>query len=65
MEEHAIDFLPLLSNAVKRGRSCIVCVVDNRPDMNPTNYVNEFNLDKLWKDSGADMIIVTSYAAKY
>ena len=31
--------------------------------MNPTNYVNEFNLSLLWVDSGADMIIVASYAA--
>ena len=38
-------------------------VVDNGPDMNLTNYVNEYNLGNLWLDSGADMLIVTSYAA--
>ena len=63
MEAHANDFLPLLSSAVKAGRSCIVMVVDNGPDMNPTNYVNEYNLGNLWIDSGADMLLVTSYAA--
>ena len=42
MEVHANDFLQLLSAAVQCGRTCIVCVVDNRPDMNPTNFVNEF-----------------------
>lgn len=62
MESHANDFLPLLTNAVKGGRSCIVCVVDNGPDMNPSSYVNEFSLGNQ-KDSGADMLVVTSFAA--
>ena len=62
MEAHANDFLPLLSTAVERGRTCIVCVVDNGPDMNPTNYVNEVHLGNLWFDSGADMITFTLYA---
>ena len=63
MEAHANDFLPLLTNAVQGGRSCITMVVDNGPDMNPTNYVNEYNLGNLWIDSKADMLVVTSYAA--
>ena len=45
MEAHANDFLPLLTNAVQGGRSCITMVVDNGPDMNPTIYVNEYNLE--------------------
>ena len=63
MEAHANDFLPLLSAAVQRGRTCIVCVVDNEPGMNLTNYVNEFQLGNLWFDSDADVITFTSYAA--
>ena len=37
--------------------------MDNGPDRNPTNYVNEVHLGNLWFDSGADMITFTSYAA--
>ena len=61
MEAHTSDFLPLFKKAVEKGRSCIVCVVDNGPDMNPTNHINEYNIGKLWEDAGADMIVVTSY----
>ena len=39
MEAHANDFLQLLLAAVQRGCTFIVCVVDNGPDMNSTNYV--------------------------
>ena len=63
MEAHANDFLPLLKSAVQDGRSCVTMVVDNGPDMNPTNYVNEYNLGKLWVDSKADLLVVTSYTA--
>ena len=63
MEAHANDSLPLLSTAVQRGRTCIVCAADNGPDMNPTNRVNEVHLCNLWFDSCADMITFTSYAA--
>ena len=63
MEAHSCDFFPLFKTAVEKGRSCIVCVVDNGPDMDPTNYINEYNIGRLWEDAGADMIVVTSYAA--
>ena len=63
MEAHANDFLPLLSTAVQRGRTCNGCVVDNGPEINPTYYVNEVHLGNLWFNSGANMITFTSYAA--
>ena len=59
MEAHANDFLPLIKQSVIRGESCFICVVDNGPDMNPSNYVNEIYWDNLWKDSRADMIVCT------
>ena len=63
MEGHANDFLPLFKASVSSAKTCIVCIVDNGPDMDPSNYVNEIYWGKLWKDSGADMIQCISYAA--
>ena len=63
MEPHANYFLPLMGKAVKNGRTCIICVVDNGPDMNLTNYINEMYIGRLCLDSGADIIGFTSYTA--
>ena len=63
MESHANDFLPLTGKAVKNGQTSIICVVDNGPDMNPTNYINGMYIGRLWLDSGAAIIGFTSYTA--
>ena len=63
MEGHANDFLPLFKASVSSGKTCIVFIVDNGPDMDPSNYVNEIYWGKHWRDSGADTIQCISYAA--
>ena len=63
MESHANCILPLMGKAVKNGWTCIICVVDNSPDKNQTKYINEMYVVRLWLDSGADIIGLTSYTA--
>ena len=39
--------------------------VDNGPDWNLLNIVNEIYFCRVWRDSGLDILGIVSYAAKY
>ena len=61
----ANNLLPMLKAHVKDGKSVAFIKVDNEPDWNLLNIVNEIYFDRLWRDSGSDIIGIVNYAAKY
>ena len=62
---HANDLLPMLKAQVKDGKGVAFIKVDNGPDWNLLNIVNEIYFCRLWRDSGLDILGIVSYAAKY
>ena len=59
------DLLPMMTAQVKDGKGIAFLKVDNGPDWNLINVVNEIFFCRLWKSSTLDILVVCSYAAKY
>ena len=55
----------MLKAQVKDGKGVAFIEVDNRPDWNLLNIVNEIYFCRLRGDSGLDILGIVSYAAKY
>ena len=55
----------MLKAQVKDGTGVAFIEVDNRPDWNLLNIVNEIYFCRLRRDSGLDILGIVSYAAKY
>ena len=55
----------MLIAQVKDGKGIAFIKVDNGPDWNLLNVVNEIYFCRMWRDSGLDMLGLVSYAAKY
>ena len=55
----------MLKAQVKDVKGVAFIKVDNGPDWNLLNIVNEIYFCRLWRDSGLDILGIVSYAAKY
>lgn len=62
---HANDILPMLLAQVADGKGIAFIKVDNGPDWNLLNVVNELYFCRLWRDSGLDLLGIVSYSAKF
>ena len=62
---HANDLVPMLKAQVKDEKGVAFIKVDNGPDWNLLNIVNEIYFCRLWRGSGLDILGILSYAAKY
>ena len=62
---HANNLLPMLKAQVKDGKGVVFIKVDNGPDCNLLNIVNEIYFCRLWRDSSLDILGIMSYTAKY
>ena len=50
---------------MKDGKTVAFIKVDNGSDWNIRSVVNSLYLCRFWRDSGQDILVVVSYAAKY
>ena len=54
---------PILSECVKKGKTCVTVIRDGGPDYNPNSYKKEMSYAKLWAKSGLDMFVITCNVA--
>ena len=62
---HINDLKPIIEALKNEGKGIFFIKVDNGPDWNLLNLVNELYFFRLWRDLGLDVLGIVSYAAKY
>lgn len=65
IQTHANDVKPLLEVAKNQGKTIVITIVDGGPDWNTGSIVNALFFMRLWRDCNLDMLVATSFAARY
>lgn len=65
LEDHIEDMLPLIKKRQNEGVRFLVIISDGGPDYNPNHIINQLFWSKLFRQSGLDGMIVTTYCPGY
>lgn len=55
----------MIETAVLNGKSVVISIVDGGPDWSTASLLNAFFYMRLWRDCDLDLLIITSFAARY
>lgn len=61
IQAHVNDMLPLIVQRVSDGVKLLVIISDGGPDFNPNHVVNQVYLSTLFRKTGLEAMIVTTY----
>ena len=65
IQTHANAIKPLLEVAKTQGKTNVITIVDGGPDWSTGSIVNALFFIRLWCDCNLDMLVATSFAARY
>ena len=65
IQSHMNDLKPMVHTAVLEGKTNLIAIVDGGPDWSTASLLNAFFYMRLWRDCDLDLLVVTSFAARY
>ena len=62
---HIDDLQPIVQAGVQEGKTMVTLIVDGGPDWSTNSLVNALFYMRLWRDNNLDVLVVTSFAARF
>ena len=65
IQAHIDDLQPIVEAGVKKGKTVVILTVDGGPDWSTNSLVNALFYMRLWRDTNLDVLVATSFAARF
>ena len=65
LQAHIDDLQPIVEAGVKKGKTVVILTVDGGPDWSTNSLVNALFYMRFWRDNNLDVLVATSFAARF